>query len=248
MKRLFVVLAILSLTRIGFAYADTTLTNSTSYVMGTNAEFVKALNLAIVVAGGSPGPAGPAGAAGAPGAAGAAGAPGVAGLPGAAGPAGAPGAPGAPGSPGPGASGTATGTLTLVEGALNLAACDRDKVASISFSRFFTNGEFYLSGIRVSQLDEQCGSKTLTITFEMDNSGPTVDIAGVSSRYYLSTNKVKCSATIPSSGTNYLYSDQSPIIKCTTWTTATAKSNENYDLSKIRTSDFSEKIGFEITG
>lgn len=204
--------------------------------MGTNAEFVKALNLAIVVAGGSPGPAGPAGAAGAPGAAGAAGAPGVAGLPGAAGPAGAPGAPGAPGSPGPGASGTATGSLTLVEGELNLAACDADRRASISFKRVFSSREFYISGIEVENLDVNCGGKTLEISFTMIADGP-------SPRKYANTNLVVCSATVPNNGlTTHLFSGSAPVMTCST------NGGSSYALNLIRTSDFDSSIGFAITG
>jgi hypothetical protein len=257
MKRFVTLLLVLSLFKIGTAYAATpTNTNDNSRIIfGTtkskNANVNQVLALLVGpqgrvgpvgVAGprgfqgingqdglpGAPGPAGEAGPAGATGPAGPAGASGSSGPAGPAGPA------GPKGDPGTGGSG---GSSSLAQGSFTVGACDNSITAA--FTSFFSSGTFALNSIILNEVDSACSSKIVSVFFTM-----SVNSTG-SFGPYSTSDVVKCTATIPSipTGTSATVTIANTDPTCTNQTSAASLGNS---LRKIGSRDFDSVVGLEI--
>lgn len=274
MKKFAVILVVLSLTRIGVAYAETTdPKQSQDYFFGVK-NAAENMNQVLALLVGPTGPPGAAGVAGADGLMGADGRDGIDGLPGAPGavgeagpvgpqgpagatgpqgPAGATGATGAtgpagpqgiPGTPGTGGSG---GSIGFGQGEVSAGGCEADGRIVLSLNKDFGSNGFVFSSI-------QLGDPTVT------NGDINVSCAGKTISIYV---KILPSGTL-SNNTNYTYND---VIKCDyilqgssgwpaskwqfTMNGSTSCSLVNrvaptFRFDQINTADYTDKIGFEI--
>jgi hypothetical protein len=257
MKRFITLLLVLSLFKIGSAYAATPAnTNDNSrIILGTtkakNANVNQVLALLVGPQGrigpvgltgprgfqgingqnglpGAPGPAGPAGATGPAGASGSSGP---------AGPAGAKGDKGDRGDVGPAGTGGGGGSSSLAQGSFQVGACDNSITAA--FTSFFGSGTFALNSIILSEVDSACASKIVSVFFTM-----SVNATG-SFGPYATGDVVKCTSTIPSipAGTSATVTIANTDPTCTNETTAASLGNS---LRKIGSRDFDSVVGLEI--
>jgi hypothetical protein len=261
-KKVIVFLMVISLTRIGVAYADTNSPlSSNRYFFGTKTSPASANQLNQVLAllvgpQGKPGVAGVAGRDGMVGARGLTGAPGPVGLTGPAGPAGPSGSSGPAGPAGPqgerglpgrdgsgGSSTSSTSTLSLADGQVAFTRCDVDGVADIKFGRKYVNtgnpatSAFVFKSVTISSLDTACGGKEFKIEFTIAASG----IKNPSSKYAVN-NTVVCTATIPNSRTSIKFGDGDVSADCKTNDAGTA-----YAFTDIATEDVLADVAFQIS-
>jgi len=260
MKRFITLLLVLSLFKIGTAYAATpTNTNDNSRIIfGTtkskNANVNQVLALLVGPQGrigpvglagprgfqgingqdglpGAPGPVGPAGATGPAGASGSSGSAGPAG------PAGAKGDKGDRGDVGPAGTGGGGGSSSLAQGSFTVGACDNSITAA--FTSFFSSGTFALNSIILNEVDSACSSKIVSVFFTM-----SVNSTG-SFGSYSTGDVVKCTATIPSipTGTSATVTIANTDPTCTNETTAASLGSS---LRKIGSRDFDSVVGLEI--
>jgi hypothetical protein len=260
MKRFITLLLVLSLFKIGTAYAATpTNTNDNSRIIfgntkTKNANVNQVLALLVGPQGrigpvgltgprgfqgingqdglpGAPGPAGPVGPAGATGATGPAGASGSSGPAGPAGPK------GDRGDVGPAGSGGGGGSSSLAQGSFTVGACDNSITAA--FTSFFSSGTFALNSIILNEVDSACSSKIVSVFFTM-----SVNSTG-SFGPYSTSDVVKCTATIPSipTGTSATVTIANTDPTCVNQTSA---ANLGNSLRKIGSRDFDSVVGLEI--
>jgi hypothetical protein len=248
MKRFITLLLVLSLFKIGTAYAATpTNTNDNSRIIfGTtkakNANVNQVLALLVGPQGrvGPVGLAGPRGFQGINGQDGLPGAPGPAGATGAsgpAGPAGAPGAKGDRGEVGPAGTGGSGGSSSLAQGSFEVGACDNSITAA--FTSFFGSGTFALNSIILNEVDGACSNKVVSVYFTMSaNSTGTFGP-------YSTGNVIKCTDTIPSFtvGTSATVTIANTDPTCTN---ETSGANLGSSLRKIGSRDFDSVVGLEI--
>jgi hypothetical protein len=251
MKRFITLLLVLSLFKIGSAYAATPAnTNDNSRIIfGTTKAKTANVNqvLALLV-----GPQGRIGPVGLTGPRGFQGINGQDGLPGAPGPAGATGATGATGASGPagpagpagpkgddGAPGTGGGGGGFGQGTVSLDACDNS--ISMGFTSFFSAGTFSLNSITISDLAAACSGKTLNLFFTMNAAS-----SGSFGPYSVG-DTVKCTGaytfTVPSGQTSTQITISNTQIACTNTTTSVSFGS---DLRKIGARDFASVVGVEF--
>ena len=253
MKRFLSVLLILTIVKIGAAYAATPTSGvaGTKILFGTTNSSGAGVNqvLALLVgARGVPGPAGVAGPRGFTGLNGQNGQDGLPGAPGAVGPQGPAGPAGAAGPAGPagpsgpagpkgdtGAAGSgATGSASLGNGTVTVGTCD--DAVNASFTSTFSSGVFYLNTITFSNVLAACEGKTLNVYFTMNSAS-----SGLLGAYAIN-DVIKCSYAIPTGAT--------PTINITrnmpTCTNTTTNTNLGTDLWKIGARDFANDVGVEI--
>jgi hypothetical protein len=258
-KKVIFILMVISLTRIGVAYADTNSPlTSNKYFFGTKTSPAAANQLNQVLAllvgpQGKPGVAGVAGRDGMIGARGLPGAPGPVGLTGPAGPsggagpagpAGPQGERGLPGRDGAGGSSTSSASkLNLADGQVAFTRCDTDGLADLRFGRKFVNtgnpatSTFVFKSVTISNLDTQCGLKEFKIEFTVEASG----IKNPSGKYAVN-NSIVCTATIPSGRTTIKFGDGDVSTTCKTDDAGTA-----YSFTDIATEDVKADISFQIS-
>ena len=243
MKRLAMILILLSIFRIGTAVAETTNSDQSVITVGSNGANIQAILPAVWIgADGQPGPVGPQGEQGVPGEAGPqgeTGAQGPAGLQGEPGVAGAPGAPGAAGPAGPaGPAGTSTGgSTTLGQGTVTVGTCD--DAITMAFTSYFASGTFALESIILREVASACSGKTLNIYFTMSAA------SSGSFGPYAAGNTLKCTSSIPTipNGTSGTVTVTRTDAACVNTTTSVALGN---DLRKIGARDFNNTVGVEI--
>jgi len=244
MKRFITLLLVLSLFKIGSAYAATpTNSNENSRIIfGTTKSKNANVNqvLALLV-----GPQGRIGPVGLTGPRGFQGINGQNGLPGAPGPAGQQGAKGDPGERGPegpaGPAGTGGSGGGFGQGTVSLDTCD-DSI-SMSFTSYFSAGTFSLNSITISDLAADCSGKTLNLFFTMNAA------SSGSFGPYSSGDTVKCTGaytfTVPQGQTSAQITITNTQIACTNTTTSVSFGS---DLRKIGARDFASVVGVEILG
>jgi hypothetical protein len=245
MKRFITLLLVLSLFKIGSAYAATpaNTNNNSRIIFGTTNAKTANVNqvLALLV-----GPQGRIGPVGLTGPRGFQGINGQDGLPGAPGPAGATGAPGPAGPAGPagpkgddGAPGTggSGGSSSLAQGSFEVGACDNSITAA--FTSFFGSGTFALNSIILNDVDGACSNKTVSVFFTMSTN------ATGSFGPYSTGNVIKCTDTIPSFtvGTSATVTIANTDPTCTN---ETSGANLGNSLRKIGSRDFDSVVGLEI--
>ena len=245
MKRFITLLLVLSLFKIGSAYAATpaNTNNNSRIIFGTTNAKTANVNqvLALLV-----GPQGRIGPVGLTGPRGFQGINGQDGLPGAPGPAGATGAPGPAGPAGPagpkgddGAPGTGGrgGSSSLAQGSFEVGACDNSITAA--FTSFFGSGTFALNSIILNDVDGACSNKTVSVFFTMSTN------ATGSFGPYSTGNVIKCTDTIPSFtvGTSATVTIANTDPTCTN---ETSGANLGNSLRKIGSRDFDSVVGLEI--
>jgi hypothetical protein len=251
MKRFITLLLVLSLFKIGTAYAATpTNTNDNSRIIfGTTKAKNANVNQVLALLVGPQGRVGPVGLAGprgfqgingqnglpgAPGPAGATGATGATGASGPAGPAGPAGPKGDDGAPGTGGSG---GSSSLAQGSFEVGACDNSITAA--FTSFFGSGTFALNSIILNEVDGACSNKIVSVFFTMSaNSTGTFGP-------YATGDVIKCTDTIPPFpvGTSATVTIANTDPTCTNETSA---ANLGNSLRKIGSRDFDSVVGLEI--
>ena len=274
MKKIFMILVIISLTRVGVAYAaDTTANNRQNYFFGNTSQSAANLNqvLALLV-----GPKGD------PGAAGVAGRDGFIGMNGKDGKDGLPGAPGAVGPAGgagagiaiaqfTGTQGTCTngGTKFIAGDGTTTYACNGTNgsgggggggsigygagevsvgsctdTATVGLKSQYTGADFVFDTITVTQLNTGCASKTLSIYFKIKSSGSLKNSTG----NYTLNDTVKCTYNIPVSSSWGVSPNPQLSIGSGNSSCATLTTPlTTFLLNKISTADYTNAIGFEIT-
>jgi hypothetical protein len=106
--------------------------------------------------------------------------------------------------------------------------------ASIGLRTKYVSGVFKVEKINISNLDVNCGGKTLYVIFTMTTAN---------SSYYSNGDTVECKAVVPNSGTSHIFSAVDTSITCSKDDFSTS-----FALLNIRTSDFSNTLGFRVTG
>jgi hypothetical protein len=254
MKRFITLLLVLSLFKIGSAYAATpTNTNENSRIIfGTTKSKNANVNQVLALLVGPQGRVGPVGLAGprgfqgingqdglpgAPGPAGAAGPAGPSGSSGPAGPAGPAGAKGDRGDVGPAGTGGSGGSSSLAQGSFEVGACDNSITAA--FTSFFGSGTFALNSIILNEVDGACSNKIVSVYFTMSTNstgsfGP-----------YATGDVIKCTDTIPpfTVGTSATVTIANTDPTCTN---ETSGANLGNSLRKIASRDFDSVVGLEI--
>jgi hypothetical protein len=251
MKRFITLLLVLSLFKIGTAYAATpTNTNDNSRIIfGTTKSKNANVNQVLALLVGPQGRVGPVGVAGPrgfqgingqdglPGAPGPAGATGATGATGASGPAGPAGPKGDRGDVGPAGTGGSGGSSSLAQGSFAVGACDNSITAA--FTSFFGSGTFALNSIILNEVDGACSNKIVSVFFTMSTNstgsfGP-----------YTTGDVVKCTDTIPSFpvGTSATVTIANTDPTCTN---ETSGANLGNSLRKIGSRDFDSVVGLEI--
>ena len=267
MKKFALILLVLSLTRIGVAYADTTNgANSQDYFFGTKAAAANLNQVLALLVGpeGQPGPAGVAGrdglngidgvngidgldgAPGAVGERGPAGPAGPAGVAGATGPAGPAGPAGATGPAGPGGG----GTIGYGQGEVSVTGCEADNRMIVNFTREFTGSDFVFKTFTIGNpsitdgdIKPTCELKDVAFYFKIKASG----LANTSGTY-IANDIVKCTYTLPAAAnwptTNpqFTLTDSTSGFSCATTRTPSVP----VLLSDLYTADYTDRIGFEI--
>jgi hypothetical protein len=244
MKRLMSLLLVLSLFRVGIAYAETpTLpTDDSRIVFGLGKATKTGINPVLTIIRGRDGAKGLRGVQGVPGIPGIPGTPGPRGEqglkgdpgnPGAQGPQGLQGLQGLQGEPGVGGSGTDT---SFGSGTFTAGACDTEIGAD--FDAHFSAGRFTLNQIILTGVSSLCSNIITTIHFTMN----TTSAAGLGP--YVSGNDVACTfsmgALSGSSSTVTINRDGATCVNVTT------NVNLGSDLRKIGASDFDPAIGLEL--
>jgi hypothetical protein len=257
MKRFITLLLVLSLFKIGTAYAATpTNTNDNSRIIFGNTKTKNAnVNQVLALLVGPQGRIGPVGLTGprgfrgingqnglpgAPGPAGPAGATGPAGASGSSGPAG-PAGPAGPkgdrGDVGPAGSGGGGGSSSLAQGSFEVGACDNSITAA--FTSFFGSGTFALNSIILNEVDGACSNEIVSVFFTM--SANSTGSFGP----YATGDVIKCTDTIPSFpvGTSATVTIANTDPTCTN---ETSGANLGNSLRKIGSRDFDSVVGLEI--
>jgi len=274
MKKFVFILILLSMGNVAVAYAAETTTASRTFIFGNTAQSPDTLNQVLVLLtgkDGTPGAAGVAGArglngldgiqgipgiAGAPGVAGrdgAQGAQGIQGLVGASGPAGPAGPAGAAGAAGPagpaGAAGAAGsgggGSLSFGNGQVTVGACSDS--ATVGLRALYTGEDFVFDTITFSDLRSDCAGKPLMLYFKIKPAPWTPRLDG----NYTNSDLIKCTfSSIPDAGgAARIPQFTVPAPAPTTTTTICMNVTQNsgpFPLNQIRTTDYLDKIGFEI--
>jgi hypothetical protein len=251
MKRFITLLLVLSLFKIGTAYAATpTNTNDNSRIIfGTTKSKNANVNQVLALLVGPQGRVGPVGVAGPrgfqgingqdglPGAPGPAGATGATGATGASGPAGPAGPKGDRGDVGPAGTGGSGGSSSLAQGSFAVGACDNSITAA--FTSFFGSGTFALNSIVLNEVDGACSNKIVSVFFTMStNSTGTFGP-------YATGDVIKCTDTIPpfTVGTSATVTIANTDPTCTN---ETSGANLGNSLRKIGSRDFDSVVGLEI--
>ena len=295
MKKFAVILLVLSLTRVGVAYADSTsTTNSQNYFFGTKSAAANLNQVLALLVGpkGDPGPAGVAGKDGLIGMNGKDGKDGKDGLNGAPGIAGQPGANGSgvlaaafTGAQGncttggvkftdasgavtyacnglngtsgdkgdkgdkgdPGTGGGGSGSLGYGQGEVTVTGCEADNTISINVRREFTGTDFVFNAFTLGNptltngdIKNTCAGKTVAFYLKIKASGL------VSTTNYQANDVVKCWYTLPAAagwptGNPQFVLDNS-LITCARNISLTT----HFNINDIYTSDYTDRIGFEI--
>jgi hypothetical protein len=245
MKRLLSLLLVLSLFRVGIAYAETPSlpADNSRIVFGLGKATKTGINPVLTIIRGRDGARGLRGVQGVPGLPGIPGTPGPRGeqglkgdpgnpgAPGAQGPQGVPGVPGPQGEPGVGGDGTDTsfGTGTFTAG-----ACDTEIGAD--FDAHFSAGRFTLNQIILTGVSSLCANVVTTIHFTMK----ATSAAGLGP--YVSGDEVSCTfslgALTGSSSTVTINRNDASCVN--------GNVNLGSDLRKIGASDFEPAIGLEF--
>lgn len=254
MKRFITLLLVLSLFKIGSAYAATPAkTNDNSRIIfGTTKAKTANVNQVLALLVGPQGRIGPVGLTGprgfqgingqdglpgAPGPAGATGPAGPAGASGSAGPAGPAGPKGDRGDVGPAGSGGGGGSSSLAQGSFEVGACDNSITAA--FTSFFGSGTFALNSIILNEVDGNCSNQIVSVFFTM--SANSTGSFGP----YATGDVIKCTDTIPSfpAGTSGTITIANTDPTCTNETSGVSLGNS---LRKIGSRDFDSVVGLEI--
>jgi hypothetical protein len=297
MKKFALILLVLSLTRVGVAYADSTnSSNSQNYFFGTKSAAANLNQVLALLVGpkGDPGPAGVAGKDGLigmngkdgkDGKDGLDGAPGAVGLPGAAGAGvlavafngnqgtcltggvkltasdgtisyvcngrngsdGANGANGTNGTNGTGGGG-GTGSIGYGQGEFSVGACEADNKIILGFTREFTGTDFVFKTFTVGNptitdgdIKATCAAKVMNFYLKIKAS----DLANTSG-HYIANDIVKCTYTLPAAAGWPTTTPQFVLDAGNTTCNTNRAPGTAVALDEIRTSDYTDKIGFEI--
>ena len=274
MKKFVFILILLSMGNVAVAYAAETTPASRTFIFGDTAQGADTLNQVLVLLtgkDGTPGAAGVAGArglngldgiqgipgiAGAPGVAGRDGAQGAQGIqgtqglvgaPGPAGPSGPAGAAGAVGAVGPaGAAGSGGGgSLSFGNGQVTVGACS--DIATVGLRALYTGEDFVFDTITFSDLRSDCAGKPLMLYFKIKPAPWTPRLDG----NYTNSDLIKCTfSSIPAAGgaariPQFTVPAPAPTATTTSCMNVTQNSGP-FPLNQIRTTDYLDKIGFEI--
>jgi hypothetical protein len=274
MKKFVFILILLSMGNVAVAYAAETTPASRTFIFGDTAQGADTLNQVLVLLtgkDGTPGAAGVAGArglngldgiqgipgiAGAPGVAGRDGAQGAQGIqgtqglvgaPGPAGPSGPAGAAGAVGAVGPaGAAGSGGGgSLSFGNGQVTVGACSDS--ATVGLRALYTGEDFVFDTITFSDLRSDCAGKPLMLYFKIKPAPWTPRLDG----NYTNSDLIKCTfSSIPAAGgaariPQFTVPAPAPTATTTSCMNVTQNSGP-FPLNQIRTTDYLDKIGFEI--
>jgi hypothetical protein len=274
MKKFVFILILLSMGNVAVAYAAETTPASRTFIFGDTAQGADTLNQVLVLLtgkDGTPGAAGVAGArglngldgiqgipgiAGAPGVAGRDGAQGAQGIqgtqglvgaPGPAGPSGPAGAVGAVGAVGPaGAAGSGGGgSLSFGNGQVTVGACSDS--ATVGLRALYTGEDFVFDTITFSDLRSDCAGKPLMLYFKIKPAPWTPRLDG----NYTNSDLIKCTfSSIPAAGgaariPQFTVPAPAPTATTTSCMNVTQNSGP-FPLNQIRTTDYLDKIGFEI--
>jgi len=274
MKKFVFILILLSMGNVAVAYAAETTTASRTFIFGNTAQSLDTLNQVLVLLtgkDGTPGAAGVAGARGLNGLDGIQGIPGIAGAPGVAGRDGAQGAQGiqgtqglvgAPGPAGPsgpagpagavgavgpaGAAGSGGGgSLSFGNGQVTVGACS--DIATVGLRALYTGEDFVFDTITFSDLRSDCAGKPLMLYFKIKPAPWTPRLDG----NYTNSDLIKCTfSSIPAAGgaariPQFTVPAPAPTATTTICMNVTQNSGP-FPLNQIRTTDYLDKIGFEI--
>ena len=260
MKKFIFILILLSMGKVAVAYAAETTPASRAFIFGNTAQSADTLNQVLVLLTGKdgrPGAAGVAGARGLNGLDGIQGIPGVAGAPGVAGRDGAQGiqglqglqglqGPGGPAGPaGPaGAAGTGGtgggGSLSFGNGQVTVGACSDS--ATVGLRALYTGEDFVFDTITISDLKSDCAGKPLLLYFKIKSAPWTLRQVGI----YTNTDLIKCTFNpIPAAG-GAARIPQFEIGSSSSICITERNPSTNFSLNRISTSDYLDKIGFEI--
>jgi hypothetical protein len=274
MKKFVFILILLSMGNVAVAYAAETTPASRTFIFGDTAQGADTLNQVLVLLtgkDGTPGAAGVAGARGLNGLDGIQGIPGIAGAPGVAGRDGAQGAQGiqgtqglvgAPGPAGPsgpagpagavgpagpaGAAGSGGGgSLSFGNGQVTVGACS--DIATVGLRALYTGEDFVFDTITFSDLRSDCAGKPLMLYFKIKPAPWTPRLDG----NYTNSDLIKCTfSSIPAAGgaariPQFTVPAPAPTATTTSCMTVTQNSGP-FPLNQIRTTDYLDKIGFEI--
>jgi len=270
MKKFVILLILLSMSSVAVAYAAETRPGSRSFISGNAVQGVSNLNQVLVLLTGKDGKPGAVGVAGPrglmglngrDGIQGIPGAPGVAGKDGMQGPAGpqgqqglqglqglqGPGGPAGPAGPagpqglaGTGGSGGG-GSLSFGNGQVTVGACSDS--ATVGLRAMYTGEDFVFDTITISDLKSDCAGRPLMLYLKIKSAPWTPRQVG----NYTNADLIKCTfSSIPSAGgaariPQFDISGSSSI--CANETNPSG----NFRLNQISTSDYLDKIGFEIT-
>lgn len=258
MKKFIFILILLSMGKVAVAYAAETTPASRAFIFGNTAQSADTLNQVLVLLtgkDGKPGAAGVAGArglnglngiqgipgiAGAPGVAGRDGAQGIQGLQGLQGLAGAAGPAGPAGAAGTGGTGGG-GSLSFGNGQVTVGACSDS--ATVGLRALYTGEDFVFDTITISDLKADCAGKPLALYFKIKSTPWSPRQAG----NYTNADLIKCSfSSIPPAG-GAARIPQFDVSGSENICTNTTRPSGNFRLNQISTSDYLDKIGFEIT-
>jgi hypothetical protein len=271
MKKFVFILILLSIGNVAVAYAAETTPASRTFIFGDTAQGADTLNQVLVLLtgkDGTPGAAGVAGARGLNGLDGIQGIPGIAGAPGVAGRDGAQGAQGiqgiqglvgAPGPAGPsgpagpagavgpaGAAGSGGGgSLSFGNGQVTVGACS--DIATVGLRALYTGEDFVFDTITFSDLRSDCAGKPLMLYFKIKPAPWTPRLDG----NYTNSDLIKCTfSSIPAAGgaariPQFTVPAPAPTATTTSCMNVTQNSGP-FPLNQIRTTDYLDKIGFEI--
>jgi hypothetical protein len=241
MKRLMSLLLVLSLFKVGVAYAETpTLpTDNSRIVFGLGKPTKTGVNPVLTIIRGRDGAKGLRGVQGVPGLPGIPGTPGPRGEQGLKGDTGDPGSPGPQGAAGPqgipGVGGDGTDT-SFGTGTFSVGVCDTE--ISADFDAHFSSGRFVLNQIILSDVSSLCSNIVTTIHFTMN----TTSAIGLGP--YVSGNDISCTFTIGTlTGTSSTVTVERDGASCLNSSTNV---NLGMDLRKIGASDFDPAIGLEL--
>lgn len=269
MKKFVFLLIALSMSSVAVAYAADAKPGSRTFIGGNTVQGANNLNQVLVLLTGKDGKPGAVGVAGPQGLRGIDGRDGIAGIPGAPGVAGkdgtqgpigpqglqgvagvqgltgATGATGPTGAIGPvgpaGTGGTGGGgSLTFGAGQVTVGACSDS--ATVGLRAMYTGEDFVFDTITISDLRSDCAGKPLMLYFKIKSAPWSPHQVG----NYINSDLIKCTFnSIPTSGATRIppFGISSNTNICTNVT----RPSSNFSLNQISTSDYLDKIGFEIT-
>jgi hypothetical protein len=258
MKKFIFILILLSMGKVAVAYAAETTPASRAFIFGNTAQSADTLNQVLVLLtgkDGKPGAAGVAGARGLNGLNGIQGIPGIAGAPGVAGRDGAQGIQGLQGLQGPGgpagpagpagANGTGGtgggGSLSFGNGQVTVGACSDS--ATVGLRALYTGDDFVFDTITISDLKSDCAGKPLALYFKIKSAPWTPRQVG----NYANADLIKCTFNSIPSAFGAARIPQFDISGSSSICANETNPSVNFRLNQISTSDYLDKIGFEIT-